>query len=94
MSSTLRDATEHTVHSLTDLVGDAMQHIDLPHIDLARVTRRRSSLSPALIVGILAALAVGAVVAMRLMPRRKARAADVGSDVESSDSRKRATSAA
>ncbi|MDO8361857.1 MAG: hypothetical protein Q7V88_03100 [Actinomycetota bacterium] len=34
MSTTLRDATESTVHAITDRVGDVLQHIDMPHFDM------------------------------------------------------------
>lgn len=69
MSTTLREAAEHGVHTITDLVGDAMQHIQVPHIDLARATHRRRSLSPA-VVAVIAALVVLTVVAVRIAKGR------------------------
>lgn len=70
MSSTLRDTAEHTVHTITDLVSDAMQHIEIPHVDLARVTGRRRSLSPASIAAIVVAIAFAGAVAFRVMRGR------------------------
>ncbi|MDO8392633.1 MAG: hypothetical protein Q7V57_19330 [Actinomycetota bacterium] len=76
MPTSLRNATEHALHTLNGLVDDARQHIELPHIelphidlpyiDLARFARRRRSLSLATIVSIvvgvlLAAFAVRAI---------------------------------
>jgi hypothetical protein len=72
MSSTLRDATEHTVHQLTDLVSDSLHHLDLPHLDLAHVGRRRRSLS----TGSMVAIGVVVVLAIALVVRTmRARAA-------------------
>ena len=81
MSSTLRNATDHTVHTLTDLVDEARQHldlshIDLPHIDLARLTgHRRRTLSPACA----AVLGVAAVVVIAGYVRRRRAAASADS---------------
>jgi hypothetical protein len=71
MSSTIRDAAEHSVHTLTDRVGEVMHHVELPHIDLARVTGRRRTLSPAMVVAIVAAVMLTAVVAARVMRGRR-----------------------
>ncbi len=68
MSNTLRDATEHavhTVHTLTDLVSDALHHIDLPHVDLTRVGHRRRSLSALPMVAISIAVALAVALAVR-----------------------------
>jgi hypothetical protein len=71
MSSTFRDTAEHTVHTISDLVSDAMQHIEIPHVDLARVAGRRRSLSPIAIAAIVAAVVLVAVVATRAVRGRK-----------------------
>jgi ABC-type Mn2+/Zn2+ transport system permease subunit len=65
MSSTLRDATENTVHSLTELVGDAVHHLELPRVDLGRLTGRRSSRAPLAFALLGAAILVVVFVAMR-----------------------------
>jgi hypothetical protein len=71
MSSTFRDTAEHTVHTITDLVTDAMQHIEIPHVDLARVTGRRRSFSPVTIAAIVAAVVLVTFVITRAVRGRK-----------------------
>jgi hypothetical protein len=95
MSSTLRDATEHTVHTLTDLVSDAMQHIDIPHLDLARVPgRRRRSPSPTMVVAFGAAMVVLAVVVVRALRGRASARGDDNATVAPSQSGSTAAAAA
>ena len=76
MSNTLREATEHRLHTLTDLVGDAMQHIDLPHIDLPhidlpRTSRRRRTISPTFVVAAIAAVVLVVFAVSRVVQGRK-----------------------
>jgi hypothetical protein len=95
MSSTLRNATEHTVHALTDLVGDAMQHVELPHIDLARVTRRRRSLSPALVVAFVVVIGAASLVTVIAVRARRGRASARGKgDAVTAPSEERMTAVA
>ncbi len=99
MTSTLRDATDHTMHTLTDLAHDALRHLEMPHIDMPHIDVRhlgRSRRRPSVGVFAAGAALLLVIVVTVLAVRRRAGTGHTAADVASAPTEQRAaaTSAA